>query len=216
MQNDYTEVDPNNRYALATTKNTYTGIKREDTCHVYKDFTADHFEDFEHLIEINFENGAGLKAFTGLWGMVNNTANLCWREMYTNKKGLSSHIYRYSSGTTYQLNLRCNEGEQDDSFLWLTDVGRTRYLTIERANTTLTCKVYTDSDRLNLEDTLTCTVVTTKYRYLAAAMSYNANSYPNRVISGYFDKLDLQDAPPPSGGRKIPNYFNSEFITSNP
>lgn len=72
-------------------------------------------------------------------------------------------------------------------------VNTTYYCTLERAagNATFNLKVYSDADRTNLLDTLTCNISTasTKHRYIygissqyTGATSYYASGYVENVV----------------------------------
>src|SRR3990172_12759017 len=55
----YTEVDPNNRFSVATNVITITELTRTEDAYIYKDQSAGHFSgDFEHLFKFVFTAGA--------------------------------------------------------------------------------------------------------------------------------------------------------------
>jgi hypothetical protein len=71
-----------------------------------------------------------------------------------------------------------------------------RYFTISRTDTTLICKIYTDSDRTVLEDTMSIVCTNTKLRYIetcAAQLSTSGGGQTTAIV----ENLDLQTNTPP-------------------
>lgn len=68
------------------------------------------------------------------------------------------------------------------------------YLRIQRISTTGTVKVYSDSARTNLLDTLSVTVETNTYRYINVCSGYDQGGTTQLgTASGYSENLDLQE-----------------------
>ena len=187
----YTEFDVNNVWEQTVTRNTATNLRRDDVSYLYDDKGVDYFGDFEHLIDfqiIDEEDNCVL----GIW-------------LVSNEYGSAEDIvdgfllwYHEASGNPYE-DPRLFLSKKVDG-VWTHDLyemvsyNTHLYLTIERSGTTLTCKIYSDSDRTDLLDTLTLMgVVTTTWRYIEAGYSWEtANGLGEKLVSGYVQNLDLQ------------------------
>lgn len=180
---DYTETDPDEVYTVISSKITYTEISRDAAnAYVYDDKGSGHFDgDFEHLCEIEWTDQSN-NGRTYVWGLGNSTNILA-----------NTHL-----------------GLRDGSYLLLTEQGNTSdntshgedtrwYLEIERDESvgtygTLYCRIYSDSGRTTLVDTLSVTLAAkTDFRYIFGAAGDDDNS-SSRTITGYVQNLDLQES----------------------
>ena len=181
----YSEVDPNNRWEQTTTRNTGTSVPRDEESFVYKDYTIDHFGDFEHLLDINASYGGSDGSRVFVWMLANDVddyidqTNAIAVNVYANtENSLCIYIYdKYS-------------GNQDSCTIvgWNT----TWYLTINRTGTTLNCTIYDDSDRTSQFDHLTIVCNNSAYRYAYVGSSWNSGDVMPMTV--YCENFDLQEA----------------------
>lgn len=188
----YTEVDGQNKLTVATNTITWTDLyDNAEDAHVYKDYGAGHFGDFEHLVSCDYtSHNAGAYVFG--WVVANEIRNPY--PDYTD----SIYLRLYNRDPpTDMIHLVSREGGVvvgSDGHT-LASPGARLYHTIERAAAVATCKIYSDAARTNLLDTLsiTCTEITFRYVYGFA----NLESGDGRYYSGHVYDLDLQEVPPP-------------------
>jgi hypothetical protein len=182
----YTEVDPNNRWSLTgTTKNSGVEVPNNEDSYLYKDFTAGHFTDFEFdaqiLVSAYSTSGA---AFLGL----SIAANL---DDGHNNDGIQL-LRIYYGGGQYRILLRDQNTANEDYYVSV--LNTLYYCTVKREGTTCTNKIYSDSGRTNLLDTLTITSQATAFRYVYAGCSLNYAGTTH--ATGYIKNLDLKEVPP--------------------
>ena len=186
----YTEVDPDNRVVVTTTRCTTTNEPGTETATwVYKDKDAGHFGDFEHKFDLymtSMQNGSCMAHHT-----VSNIVE-SWTDAYgANHQGLSTRT-NCGSGGDKIIAIRDFNSHNSDAFTNLIDTNY--YCTAERNSTTYTLKIYSDSGRTTLLDTLSLTCTTTTLRYIFAHLCYDqAATYGTQ--SGYLENLDLQEIP---------------------
>lgn len=179
----YTEVDPNSHISATSSRMTGIGINRNEKAYAYYDKGVDYFDaldiDFDFRItEISVNDIFGVIGVSnvlghlGEWGVNDVRVNAYY------PGGAQARIYiTTSAGGDYMV----------------ISVNTTYYCTLERAagNATFNLKVYSDADRTNLLDTLTCNISTasTKHRYIygissqyTGATSYYASGYVENVV----------------------------------
>lgn len=159
----YTEVDNiNDRITVdSATKITHRAMRLvTELTLVYKDFTAAYFGNFEHLVKNTIT--VVPDAICACWGLANRIDKGC-HELWDD--GEDCLLLEYIGTTLYLVN---GSTSSNDS---MTVAATTYYHTIERRGTTLTCKVYSDSGRTTLLDTLVVTCDTTTFRYCFPTLS---------------------------------------------
>lgn len=190
----YTEIDEGDDITVTTNKVEWDTMTSDVTSRVFKDFGVGHFGNVEHLVEIEFKTSTvyGGSAF---WIISNALTDL--QDMFGNKPpGLVFYGMQYEG--SYQFRLHdCESGNGD---IWNGSVNTLYYCTVERAGTSGTVKIYSDSDRTDLLTTLgvNCTVTTLRYLYAACSTD---SGHSERIISGFSQNFDLQEAPPPPPGQ---------------
>lgn len=180
----YTEEDEDDGITVTSDKVSYD-LHQQKERYLYKDFGVDHFTDFEHLVTLYFASGGNFLCNIIGWAMSNILDDL--RGIYGASGDFiciifqSSLLYLYEcdGGTFYTDSYNLNE---DTPY----------YLTFEKSGTAFTCKIYSDSARTNLVDTLELTLHSDyNFRYL-----YGCNTWKDgedRGGSGYTEDLDLQE-----------------------
>jgi hypothetical protein len=190
----FTEVDENSDITVTADRATATSMRLDAFSHVYKDFGAGHFGDYQHLFTV------GVSAMSG-------DGYRCYSHTLSNQVGSGSdyttgqscyHI-RYTSGS-YRVAYREYDGgiSTDEVVYSTTSPVCTHYVTMARSGTIGTCDVYSDAERTTLISggALTLTVATTPYRYGYALASYDYDSPPYNAYTGtwFVEDIDLQEA----------------------
>lgn len=174
----FTETDPSGWVTVTSNQVSFAGMQRTPVTTVYKDYTASYFGNFV----VNFETEITASATdalaivcaisninnAGYGGLIGQDACACW---FDNSGGnLSAIIQQYNPNST-------------DSFSIGAAIHGHRYNTFMRSGTTLTWNIYTDPGRTTLEDSLTVTGTTTRYRYMNALG--NRGAAGTAAITGY-------------------------------
>ena len=161
----YTEDDPNSRVSVYKNEIDVVDLARNEVAHVYKDFGTDYFKTFTHKVDakpVSGEAFAGGNVGAGVFWMVYNSANRYYilLEFYC-----PSYIFLLSS---------MSDGTHSDYYNGYS-YGTMYYFTILRTDTEATAKIYSDSARTNLIDTLTVPVdsgLTFDYLYAMSGVRY--------------------------------------------
>ena len=210
----YTEVEPDDRIQKTATHVDILTIKNEDT-YLYKDKGADHFKDFEHLIDVKCVNASENYAFCAIW-IVSNDVDDALGQRNSENKLLTVEFYRFD----YFAPVRRIILGYWDGGDWHTDIanfafdyGTWYYFRIKRRAGALTCKIYDSAenrDQENLDehllDTLSLEVgLDDNFRYIYAGSSYNIGITPEMNCD--IENLFLQEmnaTPSPVGDIWIP------------
>ena len=198
----YTEVDVGaDRLTVTASKITVTDLDLDETCIVYKDKGAAHFDgDFEHRFK-TLCSAITNSGFFYPWMMANiigdardvidqseDSHGVLWRAWYDGPK---LYLLERDSGTAYSDN-----GSVNTSTVY--------YITVERDESTGTYGTiyayictgnYNGESGSSLVDTLTVALHTSKkdFRYIYGVASSDQGNGGN-AISGYTEDLDLQEA----------------------
>lgn len=185
----YTEVDPNSHISKTADRVTGSNVTVNEACYVYADKGAAHFGDFEHLITIQLTS-ADNGALFGCWSITNGSHTLI--DMDTGSDGIACQINPNPATAIHfrdWTNANIDSGAITNNTLY--------YLTLKRATTTGTLKIYSDAARTNLLDTLAITTGAGTYQYIHPLYSYENTAGGGQAYSGFSENLDLQEAPPP-------------------
>jgi len=196
----YDEVDPDSDITVAASQLTITSIPKVVVAHLTDDKGVNHFGDFEHLVNIKpitFDNSSGVI----VWGISDTYFTLS--AMRTADEGINVLVFQSTPGVK-SINLEDSTNDNTDGFEeWVNDTFY--YLTINRASTTTTSKIYSDSDRTDLLDTLSITSTDAAYRRIIACASFEYAGTTSATINIY--NLDLQEAPPPTHFMQASKYW---------
>lgn len=178
----YTEVEPDDRIQKTAT-HVDAELHRDEDAYLYKDKGAGHFTDFEHKIDVKLVS-SDVAGWGGVWGLSQNTVD-DWKGWAT---GDIAVLFWTGAGPVYNLKLE-ERGVGADGYICA--VNTMYYLTIKKVGTSLTCKIYSDSARTNLLDTLSRTITDNSYRYIYACLTTNS---PAAMIANVdVENLDLQE-----------------------
>lgn len=176
----YTEVDPGNDFIQTATRNTYDNDNLSRDAYVYKDYGIDFFGDYIHKVDIYCSSLPTTMAQHIMWGVTNIPSS------YTDMA--SGQIVTMGADAIQRI-IRLKDKGNGNSDTYVFSLTTSYYLTIKRIGTTLTCKIYSDSSRTILLDTLSITCQTTSWRYLEIAGSYDFGS--GTGLTGYSENLNL-------------------------
>lgn len=193
----YTELDPSSELAVTSTVITYTDVGRTDDAWVYDDKGVAFFDgDFTHHfdIKVTADGDFGLNA---VWGLKNTVSAL-------DVDDDELFAFPYGNGGTFgTLFLREIDADTAYSDTFTISIDTFYYLEVERDEAvgtfgTLYARIYSDSNRTTLLDTLSITLHTSKkdWRYIYAFNALNdGDAQINRYQSGIAQNLDLSPAP---------------------
>jgi len=177
---------------------TFTTMRRDADAYLYKDFGAGHFGDFEHLFTFRLTGAEAGDLDSREWANIHILSDATG-PLSLNSNDLFGIFLMQNADVddvVFLMLIQLENGAVVDyatSNLYTKDISR--YLTIKRAGTTGTLKIYSDSARTNLLETVTITCNTTTYRYLHVVQSENLMTDPSDHISGFVSNLDLQEEP---------------------
>lgn len=165
----YTEYDLYNHITIISANTISFMAYRNSDDYVYKDKGwLGYFYNFEHQIAVRFGGFSQANPIAHVWTLTWNTVN-DWGDCQDGD--LTVKFYRHNKfGFTLQFRAKTI------FFDWSTIAQHTwYYLTIERTgNLNFTCKIYTDSARTILYDTLTGEIEQERsWRYIYACQTHN-------------------------------------------
>lgn len=156
------------------------------TTYFYKSYGLDRFGDFTHHIDAKIidMNDGHLGYFYVLSQDLGD-----WYYLYTDAHtAIGVRFQRGGDGTYYVFLTECHGDLQYTDIYAGISAGTMYYFEIVKSGTSLTCKIYSDSDRTDLIDTLSLTLQANhKFEYAMACSSYDNGS------SGYAGNLDVEN-----------------------
>ena len=192
---NYTELDPNGRYAIGNgggtnSKITVTGLTRNETAYIYKDFGAAHFGAFDHKLQAKTTAHEGGTPSTLLWA-ISNVVNQ--RKYWYDNDSEALQAYFWMERSLAKTRISVWDTEDDDNDTFNLAGGVVYYITISRDGAAFALYIRITSHSGALQDTLLLSPVAARtYRYLFGVNSYNdANG---AAMSYYVQDLDLQEA----------------------
>lgn len=176
----FTEVDPSSHITVTANSILHDSYRTEFAC-VYKDFGEDHFTDFTHYVDVICDlreaDASGI-----VWMLANEVAsfNTIYKE---SKTGVALILYPPYFGL-YEL----YEGSNYDRTWFSAETEVWYYLKIIKSGTTLTCEIYSDSERTTLLKSLSLTLhADHSFRYVFACNTnddeFTVNKATNRIAN---------------------------------
>ncbi len=188
---NYTEVDTGNYLTVSDPKILATALDQDTNAYVYKDFGANYFDKLDVLFELYLGSGSQ----TGAEHMLPDfTTALLTKFNEAAAYDLLVSAYKASASVLQIYMYRGNNVAYDGSVNLSLDT--IYYCRLERAagNNTATTKIYSDSGRTTLVDTLSVAgYSTTKWRYAYGFLA-NSHATTGRDFTGYIQNMDLQEA----------------------
>jgi len=190
----YTEVDTaNNRVQRTATHVDHAATRNEDT-YLYKDYGVGHFTDFTHKVDVR-SDFAALSSQGFVW-MLANDVDDAYGLHSAGKTFILIRIRRDDAGNHITLFEFYGGDWYYDDYVGVA-ANTWYYLTIEKSGTSLTCKIYSDSARTTLVDTLSLTLHGNwSFRYIYACNTWNdgAGTYLVAYEVSVAEKLGLADS----------------------
>lgn len=183
----YTEVDSGSEITVTTSKAQAIGLRRDSVSHVSYDFGASYFGNYDIDFEVKIDSGLGQG--TCVLFAVSNTDGT-HQDNITANDGIL--FFAYINNNNLNFTLKDYNTDLSDVY---TDGGASSdilYCTAERLATTSTVKIYSDSGRTSLVDTLTISSVSTAFRYLTALASRDdPGAFAGDNIHGYTQNFKI-------------------------
>lgn len=163
-------------------------LRRTDISYIYDDKGVSHFGDFEHLAKVRLLDSASAVK-TGVWGLSNGAHTI--KDKIDGTTGISVFLYFLN----FRVYLYDFETGQAAAYENNSYYNKDLWLTIKRDGDTLTCKIYSDSGRTSLLDTLTISSCTeTTFRYIETIHSEDNDTDSYRTSDAYIEELNLQES----------------------
>jgi hypothetical protein len=185
----YTPEDPNSDFTITASKIAFDTMTAAVDAYVRDNKGSGYFGDFEHLLSGEYTSVTVANYMSvGFWGLSSVSAAHTVTEMNTENDGLI--LYGNYNGTNVRYYIK--DFTNDNSDIWASGAIGTQYwFTVERAGTTLTCKIYSDSGRTTLVDTLTLTCNSTTQQYIYGLLGQGGAG--SQTTTGFTENLDLQE-----------------------
>ncbi|MGD8237836.1 MAG: hypothetical protein PVH68_04750 [Armatimonadota bacterium] len=193
----YTETDPNSHITVTSSKLDVDGMSENEDAHAHDDKGADHFgATFTHDVEVTpqetYTGGQG-------WAWCISNAVDDANDWYSNSS--EAIAFRVVHPSANQFEFWDFEDTESDvaNFSWTST--STYYITVERTSeTAIEARIYSDSGRSTLEDTLALSVTDgRRYQHVFGCNSWNKGE--TDTYSFDVENLDLNEA---AGGLGMP------------
>lgn len=168
----FEELDPNNHIDVTSTRVDHVSWHNEDS-YLVKNYSDGYFDDFVHYLEIGATAGYNSRART-YWQVCNSEAP--YVELFlSNEVYISIYLVIRADGNRLQMTEHLSSSQYFDSYS-IVDFNTEYYLTIIKNGTDISCEIYTDPERTNLNGTLNLTLHDNhSFSYLYAANSWNTS-----------------------------------------
>lgn len=180
----YDEIDPNAHLAVTSGKINGVNVVKSEECYVKSDKGSEYFKNYRFLFKANLVGG-GNDESVAICGVSNGSHTIT--EMKTNNE--CPHVELYKAAAVQRIYI--SDYETDNSDFYSCSLDTDYYHTLSRLNTTLTDKIYSDSERITLLDSLSCVCGNTAYSCIVAFGSHEVAGVT--VISAYVEDLELRE-----------------------
>lgn len=193
----YTEVDGGGDITRASERITFTTMRRGADDYVWKDFGVDYFDDFTHNFTVSISDleagDAASPTIASVWCVTNTIGTQDEFEhgdvitLMLVEDGLTDDRYRY-------LLFQYNGGVITDILEYSGFYNlATHYLTIIKSGTRVDIHIYSDSDRLNLLESIGDDGIDNSHRYFQPVTSCGKADDANDHVTGYVEEYLLGD-----------------------
>lgn len=190
----WTEVDPDNKLSQTARRATWTNMLSAYEGYLYKARTLD--SDFTlkldfRLTSIDVNTDGQSPLIVGIWQITENSGRMGHGE--TGSYVILWIQERGTSTTKFRLYLSHADDVVIDTSVDL-DVGATYYLTITKVGDVYTCKIYSDSSRTTLVDTISIDLsgeaeAGVTFNFIQTTGGLFGNFRPNEQTDGYIENL---------------------------
>ncbi len=202
----YTEVDASARLTVTASKATGVNVDRDIDVYLHFDKGVDNYDVIDIDFEIQMESASiqGCQAGMGLTVSAISTIN------GFGTTDVSVALHKPSGSPVLRL-IRGNEVAID----FFTAAFGTRYfcsLLRTAGSDTITCEIYSDSDRTTLLDTLTLSGfgTGTKYRRLYGFVNRNDGTAGDD-FDGFIENMEDLSNPSPGGSKMLRAFYQSHY-----
>lgn len=176
---DYTETDPNGRIVAAADSITFTGITEDEDAWVYRDMGAGHFfGNFKIHFEVEI-TASTVTTEVGTLILANSVKS--YEDIDSDGESYLGVVLFRDAGGNYEIWLDEVDSGARHSDHYTGAVGTRYYLVMERKEEvgtygTLYCYIYSDADHVNLLDTLSVALHSSRkdFRYVYGLNAHNA------------------------------------------
>lgn len=190
----WSEVDPNNKITVTSSKVSWAGLSRGEDAWVNKQCSFDG--DFEHLLEIKTETDN----ISFFWNLQNSGDKGSYATYLANEPYLQIYSY-YNLGVTSLYLVECFEGSHQSDYTDLLPADTLCYLKIKRDESigtygTLTCSLYSSEENRAIDswyDTLSITLsAKIDFSWIACPITSNTGGPVEGYTDGFTQNLTLQ------------------------
>ena len=185
----YTEVDSGADITVSASAAQFDTMRRDAVSYVYKDFGAGYFSNFDIDFEFEITSVSGNSGVTVLCAVSNTIGTL--QDFIDNTDGIDALAFSNTGNLEILLTDRSNSNE--DSYIDGGTSSNLLYCTMQRIGTTTTLRIYSDSGRTTLVDTLSITCETETKRYFYALISRDSASAATDTQTGYTQNFEISD-----------------------
>ena len=223
LTSGYYEADPANHISVTSSVAEGTGLTRNESAYVYRDFGANYFDALDINFEMYLSAGSDLAA-AGNFGLTVNTVGS------TNTWGTSDIRILVNKTGSGEYKFSLVRGGAVAAYQTYVGSANTLYycsLTRSAGSDTVQLKIYSDANRTTQLDSLSVSGfgTATKYRYLYPLASQNDGK--TAAWNGYFQNITIAGAaaPPPTGAAPLQGSYTlsitkggtgSGTVTSSP
>jgi hypothetical protein len=210
----FTEIDEDGDITVLDYDITFDTMRRDAISRVQYDYGVDYFNEFQHEVDVNITDVEAGDVSDRSSPMVWCVANALGQYVGVVSASDSISVWINQVGSTddkYQLQITWREGGvlQDQSIGIVRNVNDEIYLVVNRTDNDFWLKVYSDSLRSVLNETLTIdNISTTKFRYFYGLMNVGSGNDPADHASGTISNLWF-------GGYVGGYYLSGYFVTTN-
>lgn len=170
----FTEVEPDDRIQKTQFHVDFVCCKNEDS-RLYKDYGANFFGDFEHLIDEKMVSATADDANGWCWVLSNDVSDNLKALHDANATFIAVLPYFTTPADVYTIRLWEDFGGVSASDISIPVTGNTTYyLKITKTGANLSCFIYSNPARTVLVDTLTLVLgADHQFRYLSVCQTWN-------------------------------------------
>jgi len=187
----FTKVDSASDFTVTKTKNAVLTMRRDAVSKLYLNYGSNHFGDLTHEIDVNWVAAVGDYGLCIYWAIANS--GVTYKEL-SGGIGMGTFI-NGAPGIYCQIYLKDYTTSSQDIYGIgdTTNLPKQMYITITRSGTTLTEKIYSDSAKTSLLDTLVVTCNNTTYSTLTVTGSRDSSNYAASYDTCDIENLDIHE-----------------------
>jgi hypothetical protein len=187
---NFIEIDTENDLTVTQFEVAFDTMRRDSTSLLYKDFGIDNFTDFHIEYEIEITDSENIVESANFCPLaLSNIAAATYQDIIEDNEGITCQVQNNGS---LQFGLKDQKTDNSDTYQTIT--GETiplTFFTLARTGTTVTLKMYSDSERTILVDTMTIPDAVDNYRYLYMPTARDIGT-GSEIMTGKLQNLSKQ------------------------